>query len=272
MELSFVKVSPTQNMTILVETPVPRASHREVAARLMAYDSVHAEQVGFVEGADPPALARLQMMGGEFCGNATMSLASLLVSRKNLPVGAVEEVALESSGADGVVRCRVEVLRDGFRGTVNIPPPERVEQRELSFDGVAYPVACVYFTGITHIVLNRDLIPRDARAFAQGALADWRERLPGDACGLILMERQPLRIQPLVYVHSTGSAVWERSCGSGTAAVGAVLALERGETVTADIAQPGGIVSVTSRLEQGTVVENAISGEVRIVAFGTAIL
>ena len=88
MELQFVKMNPTRNMTILVETPVPRAKHGEIAKQLMAEDSVCAEQVGYIEPAlHPLAAARLQMMGGEFCGNASMSLAALLAMREGLENG-----------------------------------------------------------------------------------------------------------------------------------------------------------------------------------------
>ena len=71
MKVEFVKLSPTQNMTILVKTPVERENHLEVATKLMDYASVGAEQVGFIENGQ--GTIRLQMMAGEFCGNATRS-------------------------------------------------------------------------------------------------------------------------------------------------------------------------------------------------------
>ena len=69
MDIQFIKTSPTQNVTILVLTQVPRASQPEIAAQLLRYDGVGGEQVGFLEPSQT-ARARLQMMGGEFCGNA----------------------------------------------------------------------------------------------------------------------------------------------------------------------------------------------------------
>lgn len=58
MKLRFVKLSPTQNMTVIVEEPVPRSAHRSVAAALMDYASVYAEQVGFRESPRSPAQGR----------------------------------------------------------------------------------------------------------------------------------------------------------------------------------------------------------------------
>ena len=40
MEIEFIKTSPTQNMTVLVKTPVPREKQLALAERLIAYDSV----------------------------------------------------------------------------------------------------------------------------------------------------------------------------------------------------------------------------------------
>ena len=48
MEISFVKVSPTQNVTILVTSAVAREAQGAVAARLLEWDSVCGEQVGFL--------------------------------------------------------------------------------------------------------------------------------------------------------------------------------------------------------------------------------
>lgn len=76
MEVKFIKASPTENMTLLIETPVAREKQLAVAERLIAYGSVYAEQAGYIEEAENPAAEkRLQMMAGEFCGKASLSLA-----------------------------------------------------------------------------------------------------------------------------------------------------------------------------------------------------
>ena len=88
MKLQFVKLDPTGNTTILVSTPVPRADQPRVAELLMADENLCAEQVGFIEAPTlPGACARLQMAGGEFCGNDSMSLGALLALRS----GSAEE-------------------------------------------------------------------------------------------------------------------------------------------------------------------------------------
>ena len=58
MKYEFIKTSPTGNMTVLVRTPVPRGEQPAVAASLMDYESVNAEQAGFLE--PPPPVPREQ--------------------------------------------------------------------------------------------------------------------------------------------------------------------------------------------------------------------
>ena len=76
MTLQYTVIDPTKNITLLVTTPVPRAHYARIASHLLAREK-DAEQVGFLEPSDGQD-AGLRMMGGEFCGNATMSLGAWL--------------------------------------------------------------------------------------------------------------------------------------------------------------------------------------------------
>ena len=104
MDVNFVKLSPTQNMTLLITSPVDRKDHAECASQLMRYESVHAEQTGFVEKPrNEKAAARLQMAGGEFCGNAAMALAALIARDKKLMHNGTHPLLLEVSGHSALV-------------------------------------------------------------------------------------------------------------------------------------------------------------------------
>ena len=70
MELSFQLADPAGNITLLVTTPVPREDHPTLAAGLLSIPELHAEQVGFLVPPQGAGVIRLEMMGGEFCGNA----------------------------------------------------------------------------------------------------------------------------------------------------------------------------------------------------------
>lgn len=265
MKLRFAKLNPTENMTILVTDPVPRAQHSAVAEALMAYASVGGEQVGFLEEPTlPGARMRLQMMGGEFCGNATMSLAALLAFQENLPDGGEAVYPLEVSGADGIVPCRIRRSGDVCRGTVCMPLPEEI--REVDFpDGVRCPV--VFFPGIAHAIVREGVL---RSSDAPRCIPRWCEACETDALGVILADDALDRIRPLVYVRSTDSSVWERGCGSGTAALGAYLAHERRGDAALDVAQPGGTIRVEARWDGERVSRLEISGDVRLAATGEA--
>ena len=265
MKLHFAKLNPTENMTILVTDPVPRERHSAVADALMAYGSVGGEQVGFLEEPTlPGARMRLQMMGGEFCGNATMSLGTLLALQDGLRDGDATVYPLEVSGADGIVPCRIQRSGDVCRGTVCMPLPEAI--REVDFaGGVRCPV--VFFPGIAHAIVREGVL---RSSDAPRCIPRWCEACETDALGIILADDALDRIRPLVYVRSTNSSVWERGCGSGTAALGAWWAAQRREDIRIDVSQPGGTICVRACWEENRVSELEIRGVVRLACTGEA--
>ena len=75
MKPEIVCANPAGNITIFVLNP-PRgkAERVQTAETLMVDPDLKAEQVGFVyPPATPSGLWRLEMAGGEFCGNASRS-------------------------------------------------------------------------------------------------------------------------------------------------------------------------------------------------------
>lgn len=271
MEIRFVKMNPTQNMTILVESEIPRERQPGVAAALMDYSSVYAEQVGFIEAPeDGAAWARLQMAGGEFCGNATMSLAALLAMDRGMRPGERRIIPLEVSGAEGLLQCGVEVCDSYVRATVEMPPPLRIERQILDVEGRKVPVEAVCLSGITHAVVPVDEQSADWARFAEQAVRRRPDWVRDDAMGILLYDEARCRIDPLVAVYATGTTVWERGCGSGTAALGAWLAHSGRAPVSADVAQPGGTITVRADWRENRVSGISITGNVRLAARGTA--
>ena len=261
MKYGFIKFSPTQNMTVLVTTPVPRCEQSAVAEKLIDYANVFAEQAGFREEPTlPGARARLQMMGGEFCGNATMSLAACVAREDGLPVGEACEVPVEVSGAPDVCRC--QVLRTGetaFSCRVSMPLPTSLE----SVDGMTL----VHMPGIAHFIVPHGC---EDRAEAERSIRVLADRTPEDAVGLVFFRAETGQIEPLVYVRGTDSCVWERGCGSGSAAVGAMLAWKNRAAVKIHLKQPGGMIETEAAWANGALTELTIRGQARIVAEGTA--
>lgn len=263
----YVKMDPTGNITVLVTDPVLRAEQAELAAKLMADPSVGGEQVGFLETPeDSSCRIRLQMMGGEFCGNATMCAAALMT----IPDGTegTGEIPLEVSGAEGPLVCRVRKMEDGWEGTVAMPAVTDCGPVVLPWKGKEIGLTAVRMDGITHLILN-GRIARDEDAEAM--LRSWAGLYPEGAVGLIQWEEAEKRIRPLVLVKATGTAVWENGCGSGSAAVGVWKALESGTPLTVtDVNQPGGTIRTEVRTENGRVIDITITGKVRLIREGIA--
>lgn len=73
-------------------------------------------------------------------------------------------------------------------------------------------------------------------------------------------------------VKTIGSLVWEKGCGSGTAALGAMLADEAKKSIKAKVSQPGGVITVKAGYADGRVKGLVISSLVRMSARGLAYL
>jgi len=254
MKLNYTIYNPTQNITLLVTSPVPRSRQPQLAAELMARRP-DVEQVGFLEPPSlPGAQIRLQMMGGEFCGNAAMSTAVYLLQRDGL--SCETPVALEVSGQEGILFCALEEQDGVFWGTVGMPLPDRLGTAELPGVGT---VPAVFLPGIVHCIVPSG---RMVRAEAEAAIRPLCASLRADACGILLFDSALASFTPLVYVASTDTAVWESGCGSGSAALAAHLAAESHKGQTVSLRQPGGIIIASASWDGAAVTTLSITGKV----------
>ncbi|GHV10564.1 diaminopimelate epimerase [Spirochaetia bacterium] len=310
--MEIVIADPAKNITIFVLDPIAGGPERtETAKALLADPSLKAEQVGFVL---PPALSgpgdgraywRLEMMGGEFCGNAARSFG-LFVARETGLKGR-HTVMIEISGMKEPLPVNVDCLRrvhtpplwgvikgmdpetdtlpkqpypirsaaglvDTEAGRAEVEIPRPLAQGSLSFEGHTLPV--FVFDGITHVLApglkpDRDTffaIKEGVRHHFDAGRPVAAERSP-DALGVMFYDIQKQFMQPAVYVVATDSLVFESSCGSGSAA----LALWK----TADIRDEEGrcdVAPVIWRAAQpGGIIEVKVSkhnGEISSIAIG----
>lgn len=86
MEIHFVIADPAGNITAIVKDGVADDDYRSVAAAIMQDPQWKVEQVGFITEPKVGGEARLQMMGGEFCGNAARSFGKY-IAKKNAQAG-----------------------------------------------------------------------------------------------------------------------------------------------------------------------------------------
>lgn len=261
MKLDFVKISPSQNMTVFVTSDVDPKDYANVGNTLMAYDYVNAEQAGFiVDPVNKNTILRLEMSGGEFCGNAVLAAAAYSVYKG---LTTENQFFIEASGADLPLLCDVEMKSEVlYHAKGEMPQALSTEDTVISLHGRNISGTLVKLEGITHFVIN---VWPDKDDF-QEILSAINEITEDKAIGIIPyrhINNETYEIRPFISVTNTGSTFFERSCGSGTLALGIYLAHQSDENIFA-IQQPGGTIDV----EIGT--KNYISTDVQITCEGVA--
>jgi diaminopimelate epimerase len=257
MELCYTRIDPTKNITLLVHTPVPRHQQGAVAAALLRRNP-SAEQVGFRE-TTADGVPHLQMMGGEFCGNATMSLGAWLCRSEHRTGG---ELLLSISGAAQPISCSITQVGGDYLGTVTMPAPEKVMLLSLPLASGELTCPVVFLPGICHVIVPADF-PRETMS---DRIGPWSDLLDAAAVGILRFEEVPHRITPLVRVKKTATSYWEQGCGSGSAAVGAYLAWREGRDTVICVKQPGGNIAVSCRWQGDAFGPLTITGTVRLGA------
>ena len=272
MKLHFVKINPVENMTIFVLDQLPRKDHITISNRLMDYSNLHAEQVGFIESSKNHAdLIRLQMMGGEFCGNATRSLAAFMVHSQHPEIekiGSKFMVPLEVSGIDEIINCEVEPLEKTnlYMSKIKMPVPLSINEIIIDYSGNEVKTIRVDLPGITHFIVDRDKINDKDKYYE--IIKSVMAKEDYDAFGIMYYDYNKNFMEPLVYVRSTDSLFWERSCGSGSCALGCALAFLNKESLEKEIHQPGGLLKVSVGYENHNINSLYLNGEVEIVSEG----
>ena len=220
----------------------------------MDYNSLNAEQVGFIETTNNGPLSdsyiRLQMMGGEFCGNATRSLAALMVHNQ-YPTGIEKtddgyKVKLYTSGmGEDIITCIVRPTdkEHAYYSQVEMPHPLGVGEQDFNYDNQEIDTIRVDFPGMTHFIVDSRKL-KDKTEFYNIVKESMEKENDYDAFGIMYYDFENKFLEPLVYVRPTDSLFWERSCGSGTSALGAALAYMAKEDVHENVEQPGGHLEV----------------------------
>lgn len=227
---------PSGNITILVKSAVPASERARIAAEIMKKEP-SAEQAGFLSSGDDSCDIRLDMAGGEFCANATLSAAACF--RAANP--SVRHVKVSVSGCESVLGVDIEEEEDGvYTGTVCLPPPAACSRKTFVCGAESFTFPVVDMGGIVHIVAPVSF----GEKRAESVIRDWCRALGADALGIMLLDEKTMRLTPIVYVPGADTLFYESSCGSGSSAAGYYLALRAGAETVSDIVQPGGTLRI----------------------------
>lgn len=250
-EYTVAVLDPAGNVTAIVCSDVPAAERARVAAQILRLPELGIEQVAFLTAPRSGGEIRLEMMGGEFCGNA-LRCAGFYQALRNGAQGK-SCVFAEISGADGVQ----PVMADTAEGTASTVMPLPLSVQPAGWADVQ--AARVTFAGITHFVID---CAQPDETLVQRAIAAAPE---ASAVGAIFLNRAHGSIKPVVFVRETASCVAENSCASGSVAAAVVLTADFADGITEiGIGQPGGTLEVGVQRTDGAVTGLSIGGAVRL--------
>ena len=240
-EYTVAVLDPAGNVTAIVCSDVPAAERARVAAQILRLPELGIEQVAFLTAPRSGGEIRLEMMGGEFCGNA-LRCAGFYQALRNGAQGK-SCVFAEISGADGVQ----PVMADTAEGTASTVMPLPLSVQSAGWADVQ--AARVTFAGITHFVID---CAQPDETLVQRAIAAAPE---ASAVGAIFLDRAHGSIKPVVFVRETASCV----------AAAVVLTADFADGITEiGIGQPGGTLEVGVQRADGAATGLSIGGAVRL--------
>lgn len=248
-ELKFIKMNPAGNTTLLfINDNLEKNLLKEISRIAMEETNLYAEQVGFISN------NHLQMMGGEFCGNASRSFATYLAF--NDPDFKNEKTYnITCSGENSILNVEVRATEFKNQYFAKIKMPKNTSIEKITVDNY---LSCyeVIFTGITHFIVEHNI---DEKIIS--TLEKYSKEKGYSAFGIMFFNEKENKMVPFVKVENF-DGVWENSCGSGTTAVGYFLKKYK-NIESAKINQPGGWLEVSFKND-----DIYIDGPVEIVAQG----
>lgn len=254
MKINVAVLNPAGNITLIVTTPVDKPRYADIAGRLLKMPDLHGEQVGFLAPPMHGGMIRLEMMGGEFCGNA-LRCAGYYHAVRNGIHGCVV-VPSEISGSAVPLDVEADLDQNSARAAMPLP----LDIRDITVNGHA--VKTVVFEGIVHFIA--DLSSPD-EAFIKAAVDYAVGSLGAEAAGIMFLDKASMFIRPVVYVHDTGSLVYESSCASGSAATSLVCALDLPDgEYCFNVRQPGGVIETGISKRGGRFKKLTIGGKVSV--------
>ncbi len=220
----FTVLRPGGNDTCLIKTSnyMPMPDERKRINDFMQEMYPNVEQVGFVTCS--PFEIELMMAGGEFCGNATRSTAWDILK------GEPGEIQIKVSGVRERLRAGVTENGEAFAQMPIYPETLRITRdTQTGF--------IVEMEGIVHYIdfdesATKGLSQSKIKAKAAERLKE-KELDQYPAAGVIYArtDNNGLRIEPIVYVRDINTLYYETACGSGTTALGLILALEKNSSI-----------------------------------------
>lgn len=235
VNFEYVVADAAGNMTAFIIHPVDPRLRVAYGKGIMESlkDKYTIEQVGFITPSYDGYALRMDMMGNEFCGNATRSYGYYIAKSQGLK--GKNEVEVYVSGHKGPLYVNVDM--DNETAEVAMPRARKIAIVEIN--GVDYKA--VVFDGIVHVVVEG----REDEKLAHTLLEEIQTVYESEAYGVVFFDDVTSVMVPYVYVKDADTLFREGSCASGTAAVGTVVTREfDGNDLKLELHEPSGDLQI----------------------------
>lgn len=253
MEIKIAFYDPCGNITALVETPLAAEQRQALAEELLQREELHIEQIGFLCPPRGDGLVRVELAGGEFCGNSLRCAALHYVQSGGLRGQHI--VPVEVSGAEQCVPVAVNSFSRNARAVM--PLPRRYYQAIIE----DMPAYVCDFGSLVNIVLPDEYPEQETvDMLLQYAVVHFHAA----AVALIFLPPDAPAICPVVYVPALGSLVFETGCACGAMAASVYAVSQRGNgNYHFEWQQMGGIMPVELKKRGGRIEKLTLSGVIK---------
>lgn len=204
---NYFRANPCGNITGFVVAPVYPGYRKAYTDCIINQIDKEVEQVGFISPAYEGAPLRMDMMGGEFCANATRAYG--LYSASFYDTDGPVDIEVYVSGKEGTT----DVIADVKNKKAYVAMEEPLDKKTVKVKDKEYKL--IELPGISHLIVEE----KEDEEFVEEALKILKENYKSEAYAVIFLNREKLEIVPYVFVEETQTLFREGSCGSGTAAV-----------------------------------------------------
>lgn len=252
-------LQPGGNNTMLIKGIPEKKLRKSINDTAMKqYSKI--EQVGFYTYSPFSKSGRLEMAGGEFCGNALRSLACILLRGKK------GEIPFQVSGVNRLLRAGVKNKDIAY---AEMP----IKETPFCISKLTDNLWQIDLEGISHLIKPsvRKLGEKNAKILAKKILKKTGLQKSKPAAGVIFVQKAEsdnrLCIEPVVWVRDIQTFFYETACASGTAAVGIWKSFQvKNPDVSIFVRQPSGcIIKANIKKNKTKLISVFIEGTVKIL-------
>ncbi|NGX54703.1 MAG: Diaminopimelate epimerase [Chlamydiae bacterium] len=266
MKLKLLKhvavVSPSGNITAVVFDQLLKINRKFLNDSIVQkwkkkHPSQEIEQCCFVTvPIKSEAIGRVEMFGGEFCGNATRSVVWLLTKGEDY------SGLIEVSGVSRPLAFEVK----NKEVAVEMPLPTTGGTLvEAAAEGIL-----VHLEGISHLVVTGSDQKQTPRQLLQSLLDTNKYGLKDlPAVGVSYFNPTTGKAEFCVWGKEVDAIFDETACGSGTCSIGIALASQDKRSIEQNITQPSGeVIQTRTDYVSDAVTKSWISGKVTVLHDG----